>query len=58
VDGLPFADPVEFERQAERLIAGLRARLGAAARDKITRLYPPELEIDAHLALYRRVVSG
>jgi glycosyltransferase involved in cell wall biosynthesis len=57
VDGLLFADPVEFERQAERLIAGagLRARLGAAARDKITRLYPPELEIDAHLALYRSV---
>ena len=60
VDGLLFADAAAFERQAERLVrdAGLRARLGAAARDKIARLYPPEREIDAHLALYRRLLAG
>ena len=59
VDGLLFADAADFERQAERLVRddGLRARLGAAAREKIARLYPPAREIDAHLALYRRLLA-
>lgn len=60
VDGLLFADAADFESQAERLArdAGLRARLGAAAGEKIARLYPPAREIDAHLALYRRLLAG
>lgn len=59
-DGLLFADAAGFRRQAERLIhdPGLRARLGAAARAKVTRLYPPAAEIEAYLALYRRLVGG
>jgi glycosyltransferase involved in cell wall biosynthesis len=57
MDGLLFADAESLERQAERLLRdpALRARLGEAGRAKIARLYPPEREIDAHLALYRRV---
>jgi glycosyltransferase involved in cell wall biosynthesis len=57
VDGLLFRDAEALERQAERLLAdpALRARLGETARAKVARLYPPEREIDAHLALYRRL---
>jgi glycosyltransferase involved in cell wall biosynthesis len=59
-DGLLFGDAESFERQAERLVRdpALRARLGAAARAKVARLYPPEREIEAHLALYRRLLAG
>jgi glycosyltransferase involved in cell wall biosynthesis len=59
-DGLLFAGAEDFERQAERLVRdpALRARLGSAARAKVARLYPPEREIDAHLALYRRLLAG
>lgn len=60
VDGLLFADAAGFERQAERLVgdAGLRRRLGAAACGKIARLYSPEREIEAYLALYRRLLAA
>lgn len=60
VDGLLFATAEEFARQAERLVRdpALRQRLGAAAREKVARLYPPERELDAHLALYRRLLAG
>jgi glycosyltransferase involved in cell wall biosynthesis len=60
VDGLLFRSPAEFTAKAEVLILdpALRARLGAAARAKVRRLYPPEGEIDAHRALYRRVAQG
>ncbi len=60
VDGLLFADAVEFERQAERLTCDprLRTRLGVAGRAKVERLYPPSREIDAHLALYRSLRLG
>lgn len=59
VDGLTFLTAADFERQAGRLIRDpvLRARLGAAARAKVARLYPPAREIDAYLALYRRLVT-
>jgi hypothetical protein len=59
VDGLLFRDGPELARHAEALIRdeGLRARLGAAARGKVIRLYPPEREIEGHLALYRRLLS-
>jgi glycosyltransferase involved in cell wall biosynthesis len=59
VDGLLFGDGADLARRAEALIrdADLRARLGEAARAKVARLYPPEREIAAHLALYRRLLS-
>ena len=38
--------------------AGLRARLGAAARARAARLYTEERAIQATLALYRSVASG
>ncbi len=60
VDGLLFAGAAGFRREAERLVGdrALRARLGAAARAKVERLYAPERELDAHLALYARVLAG
>ncbi len=60
VDGLLFQTADGFTREAERLIRdpALRQRLGAAAREKVARLCPPELELDAHLALYRRLLAG
>jgi glycosyltransferase involved in cell wall biosynthesis len=59
VDGLLFAGAADFERQAERLVrdAGLRARLGAAARATVARRHPPEREVGAYLALYRRLAG-
>jgi glycosyltransferase involved in cell wall biosynthesis len=59
VDGLLFAGAADFQRAAERLCRdpALRARLGAAGRAKVERLYPPSREVDAHLALYGRVVA-
>ncbi|MGH7321362.1 MAG: glycosyltransferase [Candidatus Rokuibacteriota bacterium] len=57
VDGLLFSSVEDFARQAERLIVdrGLRERLGAAAQVKVSRLYPADREIDAYIALYRRL---
>jgi glycosyltransferase involved in cell wall biosynthesis len=59
VDGLLFGDAGDFARQAERLIRepALRARLGAAARAKVERLFSPHREIEAYLALYRRLIA-
>jgi L-malate glycosyltransferase len=60
VDGLLFAGEADFQRAAERLCRdpALRARLGAAGRAKVERLYPPSREIDAHLALYGRLLAA
>jgi len=60
VDGLLYRDAAGFAAQAERLVRDpdLRGRLGAAARAKVSRLYPPARELDAHLALYRRLASA
>jgi glycosyltransferase involved in cell wall biosynthesis len=60
VDGLLYRDAGDFAHQAERLIADpvLRARLGAAAQAKVAGRYPPERELEAHLALYRRLLRG
>lgn len=59
VDGLLFSTAEEFARQAGRLIGdpALRQRLATAAREKVARLYPPERELDAHLALYLRLLN-
>jgi len=60
VDGLLFTDPADFERQAERLLRdpALRAGLGVAGRRKVDARYGPAREIDAYLALYRRLRNG
>jgi glycosyltransferase involved in cell wall biosynthesis len=60
VDGLLYRGVADFSRQAARLIQepALRQRLGAAAGAKVRRLYPPEREIDRHVALYRRLLAG
>jgi glycosyltransferase involved in cell wall biosynthesis len=60
VDGLLYRDAADLVAQAERLITdpALRARLGAAARAKVARRYRPERELDAHLALYRRLIAA
>jgi glycosyltransferase involved in cell wall biosynthesis len=59
VDGLLYGSSEDFERQAERLIRdpALRQRLGAEARAAIERRHSPDREIDAHLALYRRLLA-
>lgn len=58
VTGLLFRDAAEFEAQAERLLVdpALRARLGAAGRDHVERLYPSGREIDGYLDAYRRMI--
>jgi glycosyltransferase involved in cell wall biosynthesis len=55
VTGLLFTDQDDLTTQAERLVTNpdLRARLGAAARARVERDYPPSQEIDAYLTLYR-----
>lgn len=55
VTGLLYRDELEFERKAERLVRdpALRARLGAAARERVSREFPPERELDGYLAVYR-----
>jgi glycosyltransferase involved in cell wall biosynthesis len=63
VTGLLFGDERQLEAAAGRLIVdgALRHRLGAAASARVRDLYPPAREIDAHLAVYRRlapVLSG
>jgi L-malate glycosyltransferase len=57
VTGLLFADEAGFEAAAARLAAdgALRGRLGAAGRALLERRYPPRVEIDGYLALYRAV---
>jgi glycosyltransferase involved in cell wall biosynthesis len=58
VTGLLFHDQHDFEGAAERLAAdpALRARLGAAGRDRVAALYPPAREIDGYLGVYQHVV--
>jgi L-malate glycosyltransferase len=59
VTGLLFGDEAGFEAAAARLAAdsALRARLGAAGRALLERRYPPSLEIEGYLALYRALAS-
>lgn len=54
VDGLLFQDEVDFAAKAERLLtdAGLRRRLGEAARAKVEREFTLEQEIDGYEGLY------
>jgi glycosyltransferase involved in cell wall biosynthesis len=58
VTGLRYATEGELEAAALRLArdAGLRARLGASARARVDREFPPSREIDGYLATYRRLV--
>lgn len=58
VTGLLFRDEAEFADRAARLVEDpvLRGRLGAAGRALVTRLYPPDREIDGYLAVYRDLV--
>ena len=59
-DGLRFGSDEELETAAVRLArdGALRARLGAAARARVEREFPPAGEIDGYLAVYRRVVPA
>ena len=58
VTGFHFRDEAEFERRAELLASdpALRARLGAAGRELITRRYPAAREIDGYIDVYRQLV--
>jgi glycosyltransferase involved in cell wall biosynthesis len=58
VTGLLFRDESELEAKAERLVLdpGLRARLGAAGRERVERRYLAEDEIEGYLDVYRRLV--
>jgi glycosyltransferase involved in cell wall biosynthesis len=60
VTGLRFRTDSELETAALRLArdAGLRARLGAAARARVEREFPPTREIDGYLGVYRRLVPA
>ena len=57
VTGLLFRDADELESRAEQLARdpALRERLGAAGRELVRRLYPPERELDGYLEVYRGV---
>jgi len=60
VTGLLFRDLAALSKHAD-LLAGdssLRTRLGAAGRERVTRLYPPAREIDGYLDAYRNVIQG
>jgi glycosyltransferase involved in cell wall biosynthesis len=58
VTGVLFTDEAAFEARAAELAGdpAQRARLGAAGRQRVTALYPPEREIDGYLDAYRRLV--
>lgn len=58
--GLLYGSEAECLAQGERLIADdrLRARLGARARERAAEQFSPAAEIERHLALYRRLLSG
>ena len=60
VTGLLFDGPAALAAQAARLVrdGALRARLGAAARARVERDYPPAREIDGHLAIYRALARA
>jgi glycosyltransferase involved in cell wall biosynthesis len=57
VTGLLFGDEAEFLAGARALAAdpALRARLGAAGRALVEGEFPPERELEGHLAIYQRV---
>ena len=59
VTGLLFSTDAELEAAALGLARdpGLRARLGAAGRARVTERYPPPREIDGYLTVYRRLIS-
>jgi glycosyltransferase involved in cell wall biosynthesis len=59
VTGLLFADAAELAVKAERLLEDrdLRAKLGAAGRDRAAR-YRPEAEIDGYVRLYNDLTSA
>lgn len=58
--GLQFRTDAELEMAALRLArdGALRARLGASARARVERDFPPSREIDGYLAVYRRLVPA
>jgi glycosyltransferase involved in cell wall biosynthesis len=58
--GLRFASDEELAAAALRLASdgGLRARLGAGARARVERDFPPSRETDGYLAVYRRLVPA
>jgi glycosyltransferase involved in cell wall biosynthesis len=58
VTGLLFRDADELEARAEQLVRdpALRQRLGAAGRDLVQRLYPPERELDGYFGVYSGLV--
>lgn len=59
VTGLLFRDTTGLEACAEQLLvdSSLRARLGAAGREHVMRLYPPGREIDGYLDAYRAAIG-
>ena len=59
VTGVLFRDADELEAGAERLAVdpALCARLGAAGRERVRRLYPPEREPDGYLGVYGRLLA-
>jgi glycosyltransferase involved in cell wall biosynthesis len=56
--GFLFTDEASFEARAGQLAGdpALRTRLGAAGRQRVAALYPPEREIEGYLGVYRRLV--
>jgi glycosyltransferase involved in cell wall biosynthesis len=58
--GLRFRTDAELETAALRLArdGALRARLGASARARVERDFPPSRELDGYLAVYRRLVPA
>jgi glycosyltransferase involved in cell wall biosynthesis len=58
--GLRFRNEDELETAALRLArdGALRARLGASARARVERDFPPSREIDGYLEVYRRLVPA
>jgi glycosyltransferase involved in cell wall biosynthesis len=59
-DGLVFRTDADLQHAALRLArdGALRERLGASARARVAREFPPSREIDGYLAVYRRLVPA
>ncbi len=60
VTGFVFSSAGEFVDKTRRLLADpeLRRRLGAAGRQRVTRLFGPEREIEGYLAVYERLAPA
>lgn len=60
VTGMRYATEADLERAALRLArdGALRARLGASARARVEREFPPTREIEGYIAVYRRLVPA